>query len=174
MNLTLPGTEFVISCVDQGNLRVYLNLAQAYEAEFSSITDKHPDRMGLYALDTEIEGSVKGFLLGNACHAIGLAAVNVDALTGADLREFFIVPTMRRRALGSQFAKQIFGFFPGRWTVKQLKAAHHATEFWRRSLKQMGISYEEMVLLDEEWGEVVMQVFQIEMGTGDGSCISLS
>ena len=45
------------------NIEIYYNLTQAYEAEFSPLTKKFPDQKGKFALDTEIGGNVKGFLL---------------------------------------------------------------------------------------------------------------
>ena len=74
--------------VEGSNLPTYLNLAQAYEAEFSPITKKHPDLNGLYALDTTIGGEVKAYLLQTPLSAIGFAAASVPVDGSRDLREF--------------------------------------------------------------------------------------
>lgn len=49
--------------VDESNKHIYMNLAQAYEAEFSKIMQKKPDENGLFPLDTYIGGDVSGYLL---------------------------------------------------------------------------------------------------------------
>ena len=85
--------------VCDSNLSTYLNLAQAYEAEFSPITKKNPNLTGLYELDTTIGGEVKAYILQNSANAIGFAAASVPEEGTRDLREFYIVPTMRGKKL---------------------------------------------------------------------------
>ena len=162
MNTDQKNTEFFITEVSAGNKSIYYNLAQAYEAEFSSITQKNPDLQGLYPLDTRIEEDVRGFLIHSAEHTFGFAAAEVLQNGDRDLREFYIIPTMRRRKIGTLFASRVFLTCPGRWTVKQLRAAHYATKFWHRALSELGIIYEESVLKDDYWGEVVMQSFEVQ------------
>ena len=60
---TTHGIFMEVREVTAGNAQVYLNLCQAYEAEFSAITGRLPDQDGLFALDTVLGGEVKGFLL---------------------------------------------------------------------------------------------------------------
>jgi hypothetical protein len=81
--------------VCDSNLSTYLNLAQAYEAEFSPITQKNPNLKGLYELDTTVGGEVKAYILQNSTNAIGFAAASAPEEGTRDLREFYIVPTMR-------------------------------------------------------------------------------
>ncbi len=162
MNTDLEDKDFFITEVSSGNKSTYYNLAQAYEAEFSSITQKNPDLHGLYPLDTRIEEDVRGFLMQSAEHTFGFAAAEVLQNRSRDLREFYIVPTMRRRKIGTLFAIRVFSTYPERWSVKQLRAAQYATEFWHRALSELRISYEESVLKDDYWGEVVMQSFEVQ------------
>ncbi|MCS5705317.1 hypothetical protein NZK27_03850 [Synechococcus sp. FGCU-3] len=150
-----------LSEVNASNLNVYHNLAQAYEAEFSPITKKHPDLNGLYALDTTVGGEVKAYLLKTSQSAIGFAAASVPVKGTRDLREFYVVPTMRGQKIGTYFAGQIFFLHPGQWTVKQLEGAKHATAFWHRALAELGTAYEETHIQDEYWGSVVMQTFEV-------------
>lgn len=49
--------------VDDRNMHVYLNLCQAYEAEFSAITGKLPDADSMFALDTILGGPLPRHLL---------------------------------------------------------------------------------------------------------------
>jgi len=143
------------------NLSTYLNLAQAYEAEFSPMTKKNPNLKGLYELDTTVCGEVKAYILQNSANAIGFAAASVSEEGTRDLREFYVVPTMRGKKIGTYLAGQVFAFYPGKWTVKQLEQAIHATSFWHQALTDLGIPYEETIFMDEYWGRVVMQTFQI-------------
>ena len=48
--------------VDQETEQVYLNLAQAYEGEFSGITDKRANADGMFPRDTQLGVSLAGFL----------------------------------------------------------------------------------------------------------------
>ena len=147
--------------VCDSNLSTYLNLAQAYEAEFSPMTKKNPNLKGLYELDTTVGGEVKAYILQNSTNAIGFAAASVPEEGTRDLREFYVVPTMRGKKIGTYLAGQVFTFYPGKWTVKQLEQAIHATSFWHQALTELGIPYEETIFMDEYWGRVVMQTFQI-------------
>lgn len=147
--------------VCDSNLSTYLNLAQAYEAEFSPMTKKNPNLKGLYELDTTVGGEVKAYILQDSTNAIGFAAASVPEEGTKDLREFYVVPTMRGKKIGTYLAGQVFAFYPGKWTVKQLEQAIHATSFWHQALTELGISYEETIFMDEYWGRVVMQTFQI-------------
>lgn len=147
--------------VCNSNLSTYLNLAQAYEAEFSPMTKKNPNLKGLYELDTTVGGEVKAYILQNSTNAIGFAAASVPEEGTRDLREFYVVPTMRGKKIGTYLAGQVFAFYPGKWTVKQLEQAIHATSFWHQALTELGIPYEETIFMDEYWGRVVMQTFQI-------------
>ena len=49
--------------VDDDNLHIMLNLAQAYEAEFSSITHKKPNNDGVFALDAMPHSPYLGYVL---------------------------------------------------------------------------------------------------------------
>ena len=157
-----PVRDLCLQEVEDSNLPTYLNLAQAYEAEFSRITKKHPDLNGLYALDTTVGGEVKAYLLQTPQSAIGFAAASVYVEGTRDLREFYVVPTMRGQKIGTYLAGQVFSLHPGHWTVKQLEGATYATAFSRRALAELGIIYKETLLQDEYWGNVVMQAFSID------------
>lgn len=153
-------TDIHIAEVGAINLDVYLNLAQAYEAEFSPITHKTPNSLGLYELDSIIGEEVKGYILHTHDHPAGLAAVSILGDGTRDLREFYIIPTMRGRGIGTLFAESIFSLHPGAWTVKQLTEAHHAIRFWQRAFAELKIEYKQQSLNDPYWGNVVMQSFR--------------
>jgi len=151
--------------VGNDNLSVYLNLCQSYEGEFSAITDKKPDGNGLFELDTQIGQNVLGYLLYDEKSPIGFAAVKIKS--GGEqfeVCEFYIVPSVRKQALGKRFATQIFKMHQGRWEIKQISGAEYATQFWRRVVGEFtGSDFQEDVYQDEYWGQVVRQRF-LSMG----------
>ncbi len=146
--------------VDSDNQHVYANLAQAYECEFSPLTGKSPDLLGLFAPDTVLGGDVRGFLLYLDNRPAGFAAVRVQGAARYEVCEFFVVPLHRRQRHGSRFAHALWRFLPGRWEVKQLAAAGHATRFWRQAIAGVkGAAYTEDWYEDPYWGRVMRQVF---------------
>lgn len=146
--------------VTAGNAQVYLNLCQAYEAEFSALTGKLPDQDGLFALDTVLGGEVKGFLLVAHGGPVGFAAIRISAHDGCEVCEFYIVPSMRKKCLGKEFAHRLFALYPGKWQVKQLEGARYATCFWLRVIDDFtGSSFEQDVCDDAYWGRVARQCF---------------
>lgn len=157
-----PSSDLLLKEVSSGNLATYYNLAQAHEAEFSPITKKYPNLHGLYELDTTVEDEVRAYILQTATSAIGFAAASVPGETTRDLREFYVVPTMRGGQNGTYLASQLFALHPGKWTVKQLEKASLATKFWHHAFEELAIQYEETRFCDEYWGNVVMQTFQID------------
>lgn len=57
--------------VNSSNLAIYLNLTQAYEAEFSPLTKKLPDEEGKFTLDTPIEGTLLAIYCTLMVHLLG-------------------------------------------------------------------------------------------------------
>jgi len=90
-----PVGNLCLKEVGSSNLSTYPNLAQAYEAEFSPITKKNPNLNVLYELDTTVGGEVQAYILQSSTNTIGFAAASVPEEGTRDLREFYIVPTMR-------------------------------------------------------------------------------
>ena len=154
--------------VDDRNMHVYLNLCQAYEAEFSAITGKLPDADGRFALDTTLGGPVKGFLLHADGAPVGFAAIKAAPGEGSEVCEFYIVPSMRKRCLGKEFAGRLFAMHPGPWQVKQLQGASHATLFWCKVIDDFtGCEYVQDKYDDPYWGTVTRQCF---VAHPDGEC----
>lgn len=141
------------------NLHVYLNLCQSYEGEFSEITEKLPGEDGKFALDTEIGGMTKGFLLYVDGRPVGFAAIKVEPGM-CEVCEFYVIPSMRRRCLGRAFASWLFAHFRGRWQVKQLEGARYATCFWTKVIAEFtGGAFAQDMYADPYWGRVVRQRF---------------
>jgi hypothetical protein len=62
--------------VSKNNINVYYNLAQAYEAEFSILTNKLPKADGLYSLDTQINyEDIIGYIYYHDNVPIGVTAI---------------------------------------------------------------------------------------------------
>lgn len=143
------------------NLNVYLNLAQAYEAEFSSITGKLPTKSGVFEPDTMPDENHKGFLLFDNEYPIGFCITKVDA-SPHDICEFYIIPAKRKKNFGYKLAKFVFEKYPGQWQVRQIVEATAAISFWRRIISQMtNDNYDEEVVDDLDWGKVLRQHFFI-------------
>jgi len=156
-----------LKSVDTNNHHIYSNLMQCYECEFSAITRKSPDQEGLFALDTKLGGDVLGFIGFVGITPVALAAIKIHDFQKYEFSEFFVVPSFRRRNLGSLFAEAIWSMFPGHWEVKQIDGADYAVSFWRDVLSKFtGNSFIEDVFIDSYWGQVTRQRFEIPGKSG--------
>lgn len=145
--------------VDAKNLAIYLNLAQSYEGEFSSITKKKPNEQGLFALDVIIGGDIEGFLLYIDSLPAGFAAIKIESDKCYEVCEFYIAPYYRHKSLGTKFAHSLWQMYRGTWQVKQISGAEYATLFWRKAISsftQNGFS--ESKYDDPYWGTVTRQI----------------
>lgn len=153
--------SFVVSQVCEENMHVYLNLAQAYEAEFSRIINKRPDASGVFPLDTELGGDVNGFLLYIDDCPAGMAAIAVEQEYSYEVCEFYVLPVFRQKKAGQRFASQLFDKYLGRWVIKQVEGADHALQFWRKVIdRYTGGCYRESQFDDSQWGRVTCQTFE--------------
>ncbi|MCG8433847.1 MAG: hypothetical protein MJA83_07450 [Gammaproteobacteria bacterium] len=143
----------------ESNLPILRNLALAYEAEFSSITGKKPGADGLFALDTVPDDIYDGFLLYAQDQPIGFAIVgHVDGRN--DMAEFYVVPSMRRRGIGTYFACAIFNMYKGEWRIRQIEGADKAVRFWRKAIgTYIDEKYEEAIVSGKHWGKLMRQTF---------------
>jgi len=157
MNIKLIDTD--------ANRQVYYNLAQAYEAEFSAITEKQPDKTGRFELDTPLDEHHFAYLLLDYNIPLGFANIahsnTADEGKQFEVCEFYIIPSARKQHLGTKLITKIWQNQPGQWRIKQLDNALHATIFWRRTLESQNINYVESQFTDEFWGDVVEQSFVI-------------
>lgn len=150
--------NFVV--INQCNIEILENLSQAYEAEFSNLTNKIPDEFGRFEIDTLPRKPYIGYLLYVDNIPAGFCIVDIESKI-KDIAEFYIIPAFRKKNLGYQLAATVFCKHPGRWKVRQIKGAVEATLFWRRVIeKYTNNRYEEFILEDECWGEVTCQEFQ--------------
>ena len=51
-----------------------------------------------------------------------------------DMAEFFVLRTQRRNGIGARAASQLFGLYPGPWTVRAATSNAPAVQFWRRTI----------------------------------------
>lgn len=145
--------------VDAANMYVYRNICQSYEGEFSAITGKLPDEHGLFALDTELGGTVHGFLLYEGQAPVGLAALRLDNGYN-EVCEFYVLPALRGKGLGRCFAHALWRRFPGQWEVKQLEGALAATSFWLGTIGEFTQkNFTQDIFDDPYWGRVRRQRF---------------
>lgn len=151
-----------IVAVTENNFSIYYNLAQSYEAEFSSITNKRPDESGLFSLDTPVDHKHKAFLPLVDNIPVGLANIGIEKSGYFEVCEFYIMPFIRKKGIGKMFIHNIWSFMPGFWEIKQLESAVYATCFWRSTIKSYhNTQYQESTCDDSYWGKVTRQVFKI-------------
>lgn len=156
--------------VDRSNQHIYMNLAQAYEAEFSRIMRKKPDQNGRFGLDTELGGSVTGYLLYIEGIPAGHTAIANESEHYFEVCDFYVVPYFRGQQTGLRFISQLFSQLGGRWEIKQVAGAQHAIDFWRKVMTHYtGGHYIEDVLHDPKWGIVTRQCFSHPLPDSDVS-----
>ncbi|TQF73122.1 hypothetical protein FLM44_13370 [Pseudoalteromonas luteoviolacea] len=143
---------------------VYNNLAQAYEAEFSALTEKSPLANGVFELDTDLNDPlVTGYICYVADIPTGIAAIYNSSPSENEVAEFYIVPFYRKAKLGTQFAHTLWRLRVGHWTIKQIEGAQYATKFWLSAIADFpGRNLIEDDYEDEYWGRVTRQQFIIE------------
>ncbi|WP_413112091.1 GNAT family N-acetyltransferase [Thaumasiovibrio sp. DFM-14] len=146
--------------VNNENLHIYLNLAQAYEGEFSKIMNKKPNQNGIFPLDTQLGGNVCGYLLYVDGTPAGHTAIAINKPAQYEVCDFYIVPFFRQARLGQRFIVEMFNKFRGHWQIKQVEGASHAVRFWREVIGSYTSGhYTEDVYLDPHWGLVTRQQF---------------
>nr|WP_216628447.1 GNAT family N-acetyltransferase [Pseudoalteromonas caenipelagi] len=138
-----------------------MNLAQAYEAEFSSLTGKLPNQKGVFSLDTPLDETHIGYLAFDGAYPIAFANISSRG-NNHEICEFYVIPSVRKRKIGSLFINKIWQAHPGKWEVKQIQGADHAIQFWRKALTLNGVSYSESEYEDAYWGKVNRQIFTIK------------
>jgi predicted acetyltransferase len=144
--------------VQASNVHIYNNLAQAYEAEFSQITGKVPDRNGMFPIDTVIDDSVTAYIDLIDESPIGIAAVKTS-MNFHKMCEFYIIPSRRKMNYGNKFAHKIFDIHKGHWQIKQISGAEYASSFWRKTIISYGSEFIEDTYHDDYWGIVIRQQF---------------
>ena len=153
--------EHFIVQVNDKNLEVYINLARSYEAEFSNLTHKEPNELGIFEPDTMPIHPYTGFLLYRNNTPVGFCVVKIDDKLN-DVAEFYIIPAVRKNKLGHTLATTIFDMYPGNWQVRQISGADVAISFWRKVIgKHTQNQYTESVITDPDWGVVTRQKFEI-------------
>lgn len=148
--------------VGPDRLHVYLNLAQAYEAEFSAITRKAPAADGTFELDTPVDEAHRGYVAYVDGAPAGIANIGVAGDARFEVCEFYVVPVFRRARHGIGFIHSIWSATPGRWEIKQIAGAEYATRFWRRAIAAYGdTEFEQSEYDDPYWGRVTRQTFEV-------------
>lgn len=151
-----------IISVSTSNIQTYLNLAQCYEAEFSSLTHKQPNASGIFELDTYPMELVQCYILTIQDIPAGIAAISFKDENFNEMCEFYVIPYFRKNGVGSNFAHKLWQTHPGNWEIKQIENAQYATIFWRKTISAHNdTTYLEDQHVDEYWGLVTRQKFFI-------------
>lgn len=117
------------------------NLHQKYLYEMTNYYDNEMDVEGNYhygyfdAYFTESERTA--FLIYSDGRLAGFAMVNPYSYIGEApdhvLAEFTIFPAFRKKHIGLEAARMIFGSFPGRWELKYNEKNAGAKRLWNRA-----------------------------------------
>lgn len=154
--------------VSQNNIQTYFNLAQGYEAEFSYITSKKPNELGVFELDTHLDESTIFYILTIENTPAGMAAIKISEAFVYEMCEFYVVPYFRKNAVGKRFAHKIWALYPGKWEIKQIIGAEYATIFWGKTITEFkNTPYVQESYLDAYWGQVTRQQFVINKAGSD-------
>jgi predicted acetyltransferase len=147
--------------VDDHNKIILDNLAQGYEAEFSTLTQKMPDEWGRYVLDTEIDEVYSGYLFYKNEQVVGFTIIDIVSDI-YDVGEFYIIPAVRGGGVGRQFAKEIFNSHPGHWQLRQLYHADASYKFWLSVIASCCVtSFKDEIVEEPYWGKIHRQLFKI-------------
>lgn len=131
-----------------------------------------------------IEDCVVGFLAWQEIVPIGFMTIALSPGQQFEVCEFYIVPGLRDKKLGSRLAAQVWSRFPGTWVVKQIEGAEYATQFWRKCigefLRRADVDktdtnseeregFEQDQFVDPYWGLVTRQTFAVSDVIRSGS-----
>ena len=131
-----------------------------------------------------IEDCVVGFLAWQESVPIGFMTIALSPGQQFEVCEFYIVPGLRHKKLGSRLAAQVWSRFPGTWVVKQIEGAEYATQFWRKCIGEFlrgadvdkietrseeSDGFEQDQFVDSYWGLVTRQTFAVSDVVRSGS-----
>lgn len=149
-----------IQIVNEINLHIYMNIGQAYAAEFAPLTKQLPDKQGVFYLDSPITSTGNGYLLYINGLPAGLTSIGSVSPGKYEIYEFYILPFHRKNKVGQKFAYMLFDMLPGIWVSKQIAGADHAVSFWRNVIGDYTNGrYTEDMYDDAYWGIVTRQTF---------------
>ena len=130
---------------------VLANLLELYMHDFSEFTgwdinehghygyrylDHYWTESGRHPFIVRVDGRLAGFAL--------VTILMLDERPETWMSEFFILRKYRRQGVGQAVARQLFGQFPGQWSVAQMDRNVAAQRFWRAVTDQYtGGAFEE-------------------------------
>jgi predicted acetyltransferase len=151
----------IVKIENKKHFAVLGHLTQAYEAEFSKITQKLPNQDGVFEPDTLIDENHEGYLLFNDDQIPIGFCIKGTVGTCHDISEFYIIPALRKNGWGKRFAFAIFNKYRGPWQVRQIMGADRARKFWQSSIQDYTSGqFEEVLSSDPDWGQVFLQTFE--------------
>ena len=136
--------EWTLAPLAEGERPLLQRLFELYLYDFSELEHADIDEEGWFVPSARdwlarywTEPGKHALLLRVGGKPAGLALVDESSpLAGSGDRRFlgafFVARAYRRRGLGAAAARSVFGRFPGRWQVLQIRANLPAQRFWRR------------------------------------------
>ncbi len=140
----------------KGARSILRNLLQLYFHDLSEFMPRPVDSQGLYQYDDfECYWTEDGhypFLIRVDGSLAGFAFVRFDDEGTANMAEFFVMRSHRRRGVGSIAAQELFDMFKSDWQVRQEATNHAAHEFWLPVVASYtGGDFEDFLLGDDLW-----------------------
>jgi len=141
-------------------MHIARNLLQAYEAEFSAVTNKVPDADGVFPLDVELN-LYTVYLLKDGDAPIGLA-LKGTCNDRHDIADFYIIPRYRGEGAGFFLASHVVKKYKGLWQARQIDGYSQGRGFAIGALEKIldGANFEEEKIVDPYWGPITIQYFE--------------
>lgn len=133
----MPGSPTSLRLVGVPQRPVVERLWQLYLHDLSEFRGSMPEADGLFRsarLPGYLDGDPdrRGYLILSGRELAGFALVRGLITEPRVMGEFFVVRAARRRHVGQDAARQLFGLHPGRWEIAFQEENPRAARFWRR------------------------------------------
>jgi predicted acetyltransferase len=129
------------------------NLMELYLYDWSEMNEILLDDQGHYGYDYLpqyfVEPERRAFLARADGHWAGFALLR-DLVGRTDVAEFFVARYYRRKALGTQFARELWDRVGGSWQVRVWEGNVAAVPFWERVVSGYASRFERTVESDDE------------------------
>lgn len=149
----------MLELINEANAHTFDELAQSYEEEFSSMTEKKKNQDGKYSIDVDWHRPNIGYYWKEDSLIVGFCIV--ESMDGySEIVDFYVIPDYRKRLVGKNMAFAVFNQHPGPWQIRQILGDELAKKFWRRVIGDYtNEKYTELQIDDPGCGLRVCQRF---------------
>lgn len=122
--------------VQVGEKATLANLLQLYLHDLSEFTALECDDRGVFSYpylpNYFVEAGREACFIRVDKQLVGFTMTRQLPDGGREIAEFFVLRSYRRRGIGWQAARTLFGRYRGRWSVRYADANEAAARFWPR------------------------------------------